>query len=170
MLMKFRNYCVIVMGNIDDVLIEVESISDVKPSHLTMRGDNTIIITFTSFLSIEELREYFKENKRNLILFELNKETYTYYFNDSDKYNELFTFFSDINNEDLDSKTDCFMQLIKESKSHINILDTEEVDKYCVNNLSKEKRMNIINRIIDNGVDNMSEYDKTLLCFLTNID
>ena len=73
--MKFRNYCVVVMGDTLGVVQEIEKISDSKPNILDAKG--IIIATFTSFVEPSEISEWFTVNNRSFLVFDLNENNKT---------------------------------------------------------------------------------------------
>jgi hypothetical protein len=169
--MKFRNYCIVVLRNIDGALLEIESVSDTKPNLLILEENNVLVVTFTSLFTLNELRDYFKSGNRNILLFELNETTCTYNFNDKNITETLFSFLNVMTNDKLDDRSDAFIKLVKTSSRpelYEEFIEFD-TDKYNINNLSKDKREMIINKILDAGVNNMTDYDKTLLNYLTNI-
>ena len=68
--MKFRNYCVVIMGNTTGVVPEIDKVSESKPNILDAKG--IVIGTFTSFMEPNELSEWFKSNDRSFLVFDLN--------------------------------------------------------------------------------------------------
>ena len=68
--MGFRNYCIVIMGDTDNCLREIEKISEGKIRSLNAKG--IVISTFTSNLEVEELDDWFKVNNRSFLVFDLN--------------------------------------------------------------------------------------------------
>ena len=101
--MKFRNYCIVVMGDTQNVLGEIIKVSDTKPNVLDAKG--ILIATFSSIAEPRELTDYFKLNGRNFLLFDLNSENSGFHMV-KDEINEgLFGFLKDMNDDTLKEKT-----------------------------------------------------------------
>ena len=71
--MKFRNYCIVVMGDTLGVQAEIQKISETTPNVLDAKG--ILISTFSSLVELNELKEWFKENKRSFLIFDLDEES-----------------------------------------------------------------------------------------------
>lgn len=118
--MKFRNYCIVVMGDTKNVLGEIIKVAETKPNVLDAKG--ILIATFSSVAEPRELTDYFKLNGRNFLLFDLNSENSGYHMI-KDEINEgLFGFLKEMDEETLKQKTDNLIQEISSttvtSKSH----------------------------------------------------
>lgn len=170
--MKFRNYCLVVIGNTKNVEDEIKKISETGPNLLN--GGGLVISTFSSTLTPSELNEWFTLNQRNFLLFDLNPETCGFNINKKDIHEGLFGFLKNINLDDKsaellreiqltsDTRTD---RIVIKSAKKIKITDTviteAEVDK-----MSKYERETLFDKLIDNGVENLTENDKKVLGFL----
>ena len=69
--MKFIRICLVVMGNIRDIVPEIVKVSDSDPN--IFKSNNLMIATFSTAVTVNELQDYFKLSKRNFILFEMEK-------------------------------------------------------------------------------------------------
>jgi hypothetical protein len=177
--MKFRNYCILVMGVIDSdaIKLEIEKVTDSKINVLDARG--ILIATFTSGVSPKELSDWFRLNKRNFFLFDLDEENSGFYIAKQEIHKGLFGFLDEMTDQTLQDRASEFLKDIKVSEP-IDIkgysrplrrelrkevkpkqLTKEEVEKMTI----KEKQ-ELQDKIIDNGVENMTEYDKEILSFL----
>lgn len=108
--MKFRNYCIVVMGDTRDVIGEIIKVSETKPNILDAKG--VLIATFSSVAEPRELTDYFKLNGRNFILCDLNSKNSGFHMM-KDEINEgLFGFLKEMNNEALKQKTESLIQEI----------------------------------------------------------
>ena len=59
--MKFRNYCIVVMGDTLGVQAEIQKISETTPNVLDAKG--ILISTFSSLVELNELKEWFQKQK-----------------------------------------------------------------------------------------------------------
>lgn len=101
--MKFRNYCIIVMGETKDIVGEILKVAETKPNILDAKG--ILISTFSSIAEPKELTDYFKSNSRNFILCDLNSENSGFHMM-KDEINEgLFGFLKVMNDDALSEKT-----------------------------------------------------------------
>ena len=101
--MKFRNYCIVIMGNTQDVLGEIIKVSDTKPNVLDAKG--ILIATFSSVADPRELTDYFKLNGRNFLIFDLNSENSGFHMVKNEINEGLFGFLKDMNDNMLKQKT-----------------------------------------------------------------
>lgn len=176
--MKFRNYCLVVIGDTDRIQEEISKISETTPRYLDGKG--LFIATFSSALTPKELTEWFRLNKRNFLIFDLNQETCGFNINRKEIHEGLFGFLRDTNLDDkssellreiqLSSDTINLRQgngLVTESASTKTILVTEKViTEKDVKKMYKSDRENLFNKLIDKGIENLSENDKTTLGLL----
>ena len=161
--MKFRNYCIVVMGDTLGVKEEIQKVSEITPNILDAKG--ILIATFSSIVEPNELTDWFKENNRSFMVFDLNKSVSGFNITKKEIHEGLFGFLKTINVESMGN--DFFNNLsvsdvkeIKETKQR-NILN-----KDIIGNMSKIERMGKLDELIDNGLDKLSEDDKKLLPLL----
>lgn len=174
--MKFRNYCIVVMGTMDgsDVKLEIEKIAESKINVLDARG--LLIATFTSGVSPKELTDWFKLNKRNFLLFDLNEENSGFNVTKKDIHEGLFGFLKEMSNKDLEDKTVEFLKDIEMTSDTKNFTSfvkqnrkkekVKKITKEDVKKMTIKEKQELQDSIIDNGVENMTEYDKEILSFL----
>lgn len=166
--MKFRNYCMVVIGDTKAVYPEIDKISEGKPNFLDGKG--MIIATFTSFMDPSELTDYFTFNNRNFLLFDLNKENSGFFITKKDIHEGLFGFLKDMDEEVLKNKSVNFLNVLK-SDSTITA-QTETVATKClvtekdIESMTKSEKQDLFNKIIDAGVENLTEHDKKILDLL----
>lgn len=129
--MKFRNYCIVVMGNTKDVLAEIIKISEIKPNVLDAKG--VLIATFSSIAEPKELTEYFKSCNRNFLIFDLNPENSGFHITKPDINEGLFGFLKEMNEDILNVK---FNSLIEEISS--TTVTTKVTQKDTVSSLEEQ--------------------------------
>jgi hypothetical protein len=174
--MKFKNYCVIIMGDTNGAVKEIEKISDSKPNILDAKG--IIIGTFTSFVDIKEISAWFTLNNRSFMVFDLDPKSSGYLITKKEVHDGLFGFVNKITDNELDSKT---IEFLKTMVSHPQpntsgiedaVIENEtkktgvEISEAQIENMTKKEKEDLINQIMDNGLENMSEYDKKILPLL----
>ena len=166
--MKFRNYCMVVIGNTKAVYPEIDKVSEGKPNYLDGKG--MIIATFTSFMDPTELTDYFIENERNFLLFDLNTVNSGYYITKNDLHEGLFGFLWDMDEEVLKNKYEEFLTILKTESTTASTKTTTttkcEVTEKEIELMTKTEKLNLFNKIIDSGVENLTEYDKKILDLL----
>lgn len=176
--MKFRNYCVVVMGNTQNVFFEIEKVSDTTPNVLD--GGGIVVATFSSAIEVKELSEWFKLNNRNFLVFELDDKTSGFHIFKEDIHKKLFGFLNEINDEILKKRTNDLIDAIEDAKiiqekskrnkdKGVNVKTVIRPKRYTeveIENMTIREKEEIINNIIDKGVENMTEYDKILLPLL----
>jgi hypothetical protein len=165
--MKFRNYCMVVIGNTKAVYPEIDKVSEGKPNFLDGKG--MIIATFTSFMDPTELTDYFMSNDRNFLLFDLNTENSGYFITKSDIHEGLFGFLKEMDEEELKNKSEEFLTILK---SETITSSAETVTTKClvtekeILQMSKTEKHDLFNKIIDSGIENLTDYDKKILDLL----
>ena len=136
--MKFRNYCVVIMGDTNNVILEIKKVAETKPNILDAKG--IIIATFSSIATPKELTDYFKLNGRNFLIFDLNAENSGYHMV-KDEINEgLFGFLKIMDEQKLKERTEDLIQELSSttvtSKNHAKPVKRPEK-----NNISLEERL-----------------------------
>lgn len=179
--MKFINYCVIIMGDTKDVFNEIEKISDSKPNVLDAKG--IVITTFSSALNVKELTDWFKLNNRSFFIFDLDPENSGYSIIKKDIHNGLFGFLDIINKEVLEERASKLMDAIEEAKiiSEDGLIVENDTNEFIkverkiiprrfteleILEMTSLQKDELLNRIIDNGVENITEHDKKIIPFL----
>lgn len=167
--MKFRNYCLVVIGDTKAVYPEVDKVSEGKPNFLDGKG--MIISTFTSFMEPTELTDYFTYNNRNFLLFDLNKENSGFFITKKEIHESLFGFLNDMNEEVLQNKSEDFLNVLKgdrvvssgktESNTIKCSISIEQIEK-----MTKTEKDELLNKFIESGLENLTEEDKKILDLL----
>jgi len=98
---KFRNYCIVVLGNVKGVLSEIEQISEIKPN--TVDHGGLMIATFISIMQPKELKWHFINNNRNFLLFDLDEDNSAYNIIKENLHEGLFGFINKNNVSDMAS-------------------------------------------------------------------
>ena len=185
--MVFINYCAVFFSPTDGVEKEVSKIAEGKARKIT--GTGISIFTFSSVIEVTVLTEFFKSFNRNFLLFDLDKNSSGFNLLDKNKENELFGF---LNNTNIISEYEALSNKLMDDiidhnisghqytgddylndlrficKSAENVNTNEDLD-YNYDNLSKSEINNEVNKIIDKGVENLTEYDKKILKKLTSL-
>ena len=168
----FRNYCIVVMGDTLGSQEEIIKVSEIKPNVLDAKG--ILIATFSSIIEPSELTEWFTSRNRSFLLFDLNETSSGFNITKKEIHEGLFGFLKNLNveqmNEDflrtihLSSDTKAVKtekkKTQKETKNK-NLLDKAKIEK-----MSKYEKDELLNQLIDNGLEKLSEHDKTLLHLL----
>ena len=166
--MKFRNYCMVVIGDTKAVYPEIDKISEGKPNFLDGKG--MIIATFTSFMDPSELTDYFTLNNRNFMLFDLNKENSGFFITKKDIHEALLGFLKNTDEEVLKNKSVDFLNVLKidstitaQTETVVTKCLVTEKDIEC---MTKAEKQDLLNKIIDSGIENLTEHDKKILDLL----
>jgi hypothetical protein len=168
----------VVMGETKDVIPEITKIAETKPNILDAKG--ILIATFSSVAEPRELTDYFKLNGRNFLLFDLSSDNSGYHISKEEISEGLFGFLKQMNEENLKQKTDSLIQEISSttiSNKYKKILkDKKDKSRQTVENkislaeietMSANDKNELMNKLIDKGVQNLSEHDKLLLSKLS---
>jgi len=176
--MKFRAYCIMVIGDTMGIINEILKISETQPSAIDGKG--LYIATFISASSPSELTEFFKLDKRNFMLFELNNETSGVNLIKEDMHQGLFGFLKTFKQENIDEMTDRLMNDIKLTSDTRDFKSTmksneiteskivkKEITEKEIEKMTKQEREilfnELFNEMMDKGVEKMSENDKKIL-------
>jgi hypothetical protein len=161
--MKFRNYCVVIMGNTKDVLPEIEKISESKVNVLDAKG--ILIATFSSNFEPCELTDWFKDNNRSFLVFDLNTNNSGFNITKSDVHEGLFSF---LNNEDLEEKARELLHTIEDARivSRMKKNKPTEITIEDVMKLTIVEKKEMFDKILDKGAENFTENDKKIMSFL----
>lgn len=193
MIINFKHYCAVFFNPTDDLNEEVGKICEEAPR--TMKGKGISIYTFTSIVEVPVLTEYFKSYDRNFLLFDLNAENSGFNFIDKVKEGDLFGFLkSNEPGKDFEKLSNMLMDdIIKDSydtKESIPGIDVSKLlsditpkkfgdlphpelyDIYQTDiheDMSKKDINEMVNKIIDKGVENLTDIDKKMLDKLSNL-
>lgn len=165
--MKFRDYCLVLMGKNDNVYSEILKISESKPNILDAKG--IIIATFSSIMTPEEISDYFKSNNRNFLVFDLDKSNSGFSITKKEVQQGLFGFIGEDRDAYLKQKSEELLKELESSSGETVTTYTDKEDLQLrlpiddIESLTPTEKDNWMNIIIDKGVDKLSAYDKKLL-------
>lgn len=169
--MKFKNYCVVFMGDTTNALLEISQISEIPPNIIDAKG--IFIATITSGLTVGEITDYFNSLGKSFLVFELDGKTSGVKITKDIIHDKLFGFLSGDNKQKLSEKSDKLLQAIRissdTSNNKITVKDIP-ITKTMVNEMSISEKEALQNEIIDKGVDNITEQDKIILDYLWKKD
>jgi hypothetical protein len=157
------------MGNTKNVLPEIIKVSENEPNILDAKG--ILIATFTSNAEPRELSDYFKLNGRNFLIFDLNENNSGYHIAKEEINEGLFGFLREMGEDTLKQKTEDLIQEISSTtitnKNQKTLTKKDNVDTNFtledIDNMSPIEKDNLMNKLIDKGAKNLSEYDKKML-------
>jgi len=165
--MKFRDYCLVLMGKNDNVYSEILKISESKPNILDAKG--IIIATFSSIMTPEEISDYFKSNNRNFLVFDLDKSSSGFSITKKEVQQGLFGFIDEDRQTYLQHKSEQLLKELEASSGETTTSYTNKEDLRLrlpiddIESLTPTEKDHWMNIIIDKGVDKLSAYDKKLL-------
>jgi len=162
--MKFRNYCVIIMGNTIGATLDVEKISEGKINVFNPNG--ILIATFSSVMEPKELNDWFKLNKRTFFIFDLDPECSGFNIEKKEIHDGLFSFLTKIN---VDEKTLELLNVVKEKRETDKVVKnnkTKEITEEVILKMSNKEKEILFNKLLDNGAENLTENDKKILPLL----
>lgn len=156
------------MGNTTDVMKEIQSVADSAPNSLNAVG--IIISTFSSFMEAPELTDYFKEQGRDFVLFDLNSQYSGFNFLKDNIQQGLFGFLTEHGDEEMRSRTaDLIKEItsstvadgssaVPEEKPKRTKISLEDIDK-----MSQKDKEELLDKLIDKGQEKLSNYEKKIL-------
>lgn len=158
--MKFRNYCIVVLGDVDGTNDEITRISETDVKLIKAKG--VVMATFTSAATPSELKTYFQSFNRNFFLFELGLDNYGVNLNDQYIYNHLFGEYEENGDLLASQLTTKLFSIINKSISG----NTKE-DIVDVETMTDSERNELLNQMLDKGVNNWTDTDKIIIEKLT---
>ena len=171
---KFKNYCIIVLGRVDGVIDEISEITDFDVNFL--EHTNVVVATFSTDFKISKIKKHFDSYNRGYFLFELGIDNYAVNVGDTNNaiYNQLFKQFENGGDISGNIETKDFLDKLA-GKPPINITDITDIteikgEEVDIDSLTSDERKEMVNEIIDKGVENFTKKDKELLTKLTNYD
>ena len=178
--MKFKNYCMVVMGKTEGFKLEIGKLSEGSPRFLEARG--ITISTFVSVADVSEISDYFKSLNRNFLIFETDNSVSGFNLNNQKLYEALFGHLNKSFDIELEDMTNKLMDDINET-SEINTVSgntytepprakTSKVknnNSIDIENMSQSEREELLNTILDKGADKLTNKDRELLDILIKI-
>lgn len=186
--MRFRNYCIVIMGKTDGCKLEIGKISQTSPKFLEAKG--ITIATFTSVVEPAEISEYFKSFGRNFMVFDMDLDVSGYHLINKTLHDTLFGHINKQTDFELEEMSDRLIDEIKKSseekitsgntnnifkdsdftlKNKRGKISTKNVesDYSYLDDLTKKERDEHINIILDKGFEFMTNEDRKILRILT---
>jgi len=192
--MIFRYYCIIAIGEISNLIQELEKISEDKPNILESK--DVTICTFNSVATAKEIEDYFKSLDKTFFLFQIGANNTGYNIKNSKIRDGLFLEIEDNIKNKLKDKTDELINSImnfeqiktehnefvyksnkksgstKEDKidlndENFNIGNHFIINQEYYNKMTQKEKEDEINGIIDKGYTNLTKLDKEILKYLT---
>ena len=166
--MKMRNYCAVIMGETENAVEEIQTISETKVNLLNAKG--IVITTFSSFVSPGEITDWLVLNNRNFLVFELTPENSGFFFTRKDILDGLFGFL--LKSENLKEKSDELESIIKSEKGYFIVKEEqlipieEQLTEDDIYNMSRRDKDSLMNQLMDKGVENLSDFAKKILPLL----
>jgi hypothetical protein len=151
------------MGNTKNVLPEIEKISESKVNVLDAKG--ILIATFSSNFEPCELTDWFKDNNRSFLVFDLNTNNSGFNITKSDVHEGLFSF---LNNEDLEEKARELLHTIEDARI-VNRMKKNKPTEITIEDVMKltiVEKKEMFDKILDKGSENFTENDKKIMSFL----
>ena len=167
--MKFRNYCIVVMGNMEAVKDDIIKIAESKPRYLDAKG--ILIATFASVAEPSELKDFFNFNGRSFLLFDLDKDFSGYHLDNEKLNTHLFGYLAE-QGDKLREMSERLMDDLSASTQDKKIVSdikpkTKIAPKIHYSELNKKERENLVNNIIDKyksiGISKITDSDKNIL-------
>lgn len=168
--MKFRNYCIVVLGNTEGALDEIVKVSETNPNFLNAKG--VLISTFSSIANPNELTQWFKDNDRNFLIFELDDKTSGFNITKKHIHDGLFGFLKNINLDNMDNE---FIKTVSVNPDYIDVepktthlrnVFKNKLDPNKIKVMGLAEKQDLLNQLIDFGLENLTEEDKKILPLL----
>jgi hypothetical protein len=175
--MEIKNFCVVIMGDTKNAFYDIEKISDDKPNILDAKG--IVIATLTSALTVKEITEWFKLKDRSFLVFELDENVSGYNITKKEIHDGLFGHLIN-SDEKLNKRISEFINAIEDAKiieeevkynkkQYVDVKKVVKVKRLTesdIENMTIREKQEAMNKIIDSGVENLTDYDKKMLTLL----
>ena len=164
--MKFRNYCIVVMGNMEGVKDDIIKIAETKPRYIDAKG--ILIATFASIGEPAELEDFFNLNGRSFFLFDTDKSNSGYNLDNPKLQNHLFGHLmeegvmkemSEKIMEDISATTSDNVARVVKPKAKTTKTET----KVDYSEMTIKEREVLVNKILDKGYDKLNDSDRDIL-------
>ncbi len=159
------------MGDTSRVTEEIEKVSETKPNILDAKG--ILIATFSSVVTLRELDTFFRIGKRSFLIFELNEETAGFFITKKEIHEGLFGFLKTMDLDDKSARLLNEINMTSDTRTNnvlnqtINYNTKKKITPKDVEKMSKAEKEDLLNQLIDNGVENLTDSDKELLPLLS---
>jgi hypothetical protein len=167
------------MGKTDGVKLEIGKLSEGSPRFLEAKG--ITISTFTSIMEPLELSEYFKSLNRNFMVFDMDQSSSAYNLTNEKLHEALFGHMGEDNDTELEEMTNRLIDEVKASsnnftgpktssgstKNEPKTFDLRDLRLKQVEKLNKTEKQELVNEILDKGIDNISSIDREILEILS---
>lgn len=178
--MKFRNYCIIAMGNMEGIKDDIIKVAESKPRYIDAKG--ILIATFSSVVEPSELKDFFNFNERSFFIFDLNENSSGCHLNNKKLNNHLFGYLMDTDDKlkDMsDRLADAVSDAVSDSDEYVSAttrnsgydikpIKTTKLPTVNVSGLSNKDKEILLNEILDKGFDKITERDMKILKKLTD--
>jgi hypothetical protein len=160
----FAPYCIIVLGNnASEADKYVEKFSEIKLGHLL--SQNVYISTFVSMVDIAEMTDWFRSRDMNFFIFKVDPKVSGFGLTKKEMENGLFGLIDFINVKEMTDKF--FKSQFDNLEPDVETADRDGLNLEDIEHMSPFDKETLINKILDKGVENMSEEDKKILSILT---
>jgi hypothetical protein len=151
------------MGDTTNVIPEIEKVSDTKVNVLDAKG--ILIATFSSNFEPCEITDWFNDNNRSFLVFDLDSTNSGFKITKKDIHDGLFSFINDVN---LEEKTIELLHTIEDSEvvDRMRNSKAKEITIEEVMKLTISEKKEIFDKILDKGVEHFTENDKKIIPFL----
>lgn len=164
--MRFRNYCLLVLGETKGVLPEIEKVSETKINQLNANG--VLIATFSSVVEPREMDDWFKLNNRSFFIFELDPETSAFHITKKEINEGLFGFLALLKPTELEKKQLELMGVISKEEKIIDECQPieKELTEADIEKMSQKEKDELFDNLFSNGFENLTENGKKILPLL----
>lgn len=113
--MKFRNYCIVVMGKIDaeKIKTDIQRLSETEINVLDAKG--ILIATFSSLLDPVSITDFFLEHDISFLVFDLDVNSSGVNITKKEYHDGLFGFLEHINTAEMDEN---FLKIVNQPSNN----------------------------------------------------
>jgi hypothetical protein len=181
--MKFRNYCIVVMGSMESVKDDIVKVAESQPRYIDAKG--VLIATFASVAAPAELQDFFSFNGRSFFLFDLDKDNSGVHMDNEKLNSHLFGFLVNEGGDKLKEMSDKLMGDISATTKETKSIKLDNIPedikeamrksrkgraktkksspKINISEMTKTEREGVVNRILDKGFERLTNSDKNIL-------
>lgn len=155
----FKNYCIVALGEISGIIDIIKRVSENPPRKLQQTG--VLICTFSSVMTVSELKEALNTKKRTFFIFEVGNDSAAYNIGRKDIHDQLFSHIENGGKDFLQTLSSNLMNNINynadfSGDTSSKIIKDKEKD---ISNLTKSEMRKEIDKLLDKGYENLNSVE-----------
>ena len=164
-MVKVKEFCVVILGDVGGAKDEIMLLAEEEVKFVNSGG--LVVGTFKSAMTPNEIKSFLSENNRNFFLFEMGLDNFSVNFIDYKIYEHLFKEHDKMVTKNLETSIKYFEKVNLDEIVEIKEITNVEYIVNKVDKLTPKTQEELIDSILDKGLDNWSLEDKIIIEHLT---